>query len=303
MLYSSCLSSTELWHSECISYTVKVTPGTWTKDGLKQRNSELNVVVQLLSHVQLFVTLRRAARQASLSFTISWSLLKVMSIESVMPSNHLILCHPLLLLLSVFPSIRVFSSESVLCIRWPKYWSFNFSISLSNEYSESISFRMDWLDLLAVQGTLKSLPQHHSSKASILHHSAFFMVQLSHAYMTTRKTIALTLWTFVGKVMSLLFNTLSRFVITFLPRSKRLLISLLQSWSTVILEPRKRKSVIVSTFSPSVCQEVMGLDAMILVFWMLSFKPAFSLSSFTSSRGSLVPLCFKLCFGFNVVSK
>ena len=154
-----------------------------------------------------------------MSITISRSLLKLTSVEPVMPSNHLILCHPLLLLLSVFPSIRVFSSESVLCIRWPKYWSFNFSISLSNEYSESISFRMDWLDLLAVQGTLKSLLQHHSSKASILHHSAFFMVQLSHAYMTTRKTIALTIWTFVGKVMSLLFNTLSRFIKALLPRS------------------------------------------------------------------------------------
>ena len=220
-----------------------------------------------------------------------------------MPSNHLILSCPFLLLPSIFPIMRVFSNESVLRIRWPKYWSFSFSIRPSNEYSGLISFRIDWFDLLAVQETLQSLLQHHSSKASILHHSAFFMVQLSHAYMTTRETIALTIWTFVGKVMSLLFNTLSRFVIAFLPRSKRLLISWLQSWSTVILEPRKRKSVTVSTFSPSVCQEVMGLDAMILVFWMLSFKPAFSLSSFTSSRGSLVPLRFKLCFEFNVASK
>ena len=150
-----------------------------------------------------------------------------------MPSNHLILCHPLLLPPSIFPSIRVFSNESVLCIRWPKYWSFNFSISPSNEYSGLISFRMDWLDLLAVQGTLKSLLQHHSSKASILEHSAFFIVQLSHPYMTTRKTIALTRQTFVGKVMSLLFNMLSRFVIAFLPRSKCLLISWLQSPSAV----------------------------------------------------------------------
>ena len=148
-----------------------------------------------------------------------------MSIESVMPSNHLILCHPLLLLPSIFPSFRVFSSESALGIRWPKYWSFNFSISPSSEYLGLISFRMDWLDLLAVQGTLKSLLQHHSSKASILQCSAFFTVQLSHLYMTTGKTIALTRWTFVGKVTSLLFNMLSRLVITFLPWSKRLLIS------------------------------------------------------------------------------
>ena len=161
-----------------------------------------------------------AARQASLSITNSQSLLKLMSTESVLPSNHLILCHPLLLLPSIFPSIMVFSSESVLHISWPKYWSF--SISPSNEHPGLISFRMDWLDLLAVQGTLKSLLQHHSSKASVLQCSAFFMVQLSHPYMTTGKTIALTRWTFVGKVMSLLFNMLSRFVITFLPRSKHL---------------------------------------------------------------------------------
>ena len=146
-----------------------------------------------------------------------------MSIELVMPSNHLILCHPLLLLTSIFPSIRVFSNESVLCMRWPKYWSFSFNISPSNEHSGLISFKMDWLDLLAVQGTLKSLFQHHSSKAAILWLSAFFIVQLSHPYMTTGKTIALTRWTFVGKVMSLPFNMLSRLVITFLPRSKHLL--------------------------------------------------------------------------------
>ena len=164
-----------------------------------------------------------------------------MSIESVMSSNHLILCHPLLLPPSIFPSIRVFSNESVLHIRWTKYWSFSFSISPSNEYSRLISFRMDWLDLLAVQGTLKSLLQHHSSKASILRRSAFFEVQLSHPYMTTGKTIALTRRTFVGKVMSLHFNMLSRLVITFLPRSKRLLISWLQSPSAVILEPKKKK--------------------------------------------------------------
>ena len=165
------------------------------------------------------------ARQASLSITNFRSLLQLMSIKSVMSSNHLILCHPLLLPPSIFPTIRVFSSESVLCIRWPKYWSFSFSINPSNEYSGLISFRMDWLDLLAVQGSLKSLFQHHSSKASILQCSAFFIVQLSHPYMTIGKTTALTRWTFVCIVMSLLFNMLSRFVIGFLPRSKRLLIS------------------------------------------------------------------------------
>ena len=154
-----------------------------------------------------------AAHQASLSITNSWSLLRLMSIESVMPSNHLILCHPLLLLPSIFPSTRVFSNELVLCIRWPKYWSFSFSISPSNEHSGLISFRMDWLDFLAVQGTLKSLLQHHSSKASIFWHSAFFIVQLSLPYMTTGKTVALTRWTFVSKVMSLLFNMLSRLVV------------------------------------------------------------------------------------------
>ena len=157
------------------------------------------------------------------------SLPKLMSIESVMPSNQLILRHPLLLLPSIFPSIKVFSNESALHIRWPKYWSFSFSFSPSNEYPGLISFRMDWLDLLAVQGNLKSLLQHHSSKASILQCSTFFIIQLSHPYMTTGKTIALTRWTFVGKVMSLLFNMLSRLVITFLPRSKHLLISWLQS--------------------------------------------------------------------------
>ena len=202
--------------------------------------------VQLLSCVRLFVIPWTAANQASLSITNSQSLLKLMSIALVMLSNHLILCCPLLLPPSIFPSIRVFSNESVLCIRWPKYWSFSFSISPSNEYSGLISFSMDWLDLLAVQGTLKSLLQHHSSKASILQHSAFFIVQLSHPYLTTGKTIALTRWAFVGKVMSLLFNMLSRLVITFLPRSKHLLISWLQSPSEVILESPKIKSVIIT---------------------------------------------------------
>ena len=178
--------------------------------------------VQSLSRVQLFVTPRTAACQASLSITNSRSPSKPMSIELMMSFNHLILCRPLFLLPSMFPSIRVFSNESVLCIRCPNYSSFSFNISPSNEHSALISFRMAWLDLLAVQGTLKSLLQHHSSKASILRPSAFFIVQLSHPYMTTGKTIALTRWTFAGKVMSLLFNMLSRLVITFLPRSKRL---------------------------------------------------------------------------------
>ena len=219
--------------------------------------------VQSLSRVRVFVTPWTAARQASLSITNSRSLLKLMSIESVMPSSRLILCRQLLFLPSIFPSIRVFSNESVLRIRWPKDWSFSFSISPSNEYSGLISFRMDWVDHLAIQGTLKSLLQHHRSKASILQPSAIFIVQCSHPNMTTGKTIALTRWTFVGKVMSLLFNMLSRLVITFLPRSKRLLISWLQSPSAVILEPRKTKSLTVSTVSPSIRHEVMGPDAMI----------------------------------------
>ena len=193
--------------------------------------------VQSLSHVWLFATPRTGAHQASLSIANSWSLLKLMSIELVMPSNCLILCRPLLLPPSIFPSIRVFSNESVLHIRWSKYWSFSFSISPFNEYSALISFRMDWLDLLVVQGTLKSLLQHHSSKAWILRCSAFFIVQLSHPYMTTGKTIALARWTFVGRVMSLLFNMLSRLVITFVSRSKHLLISWLQSPSAVIFVP------------------------------------------------------------------
>ena len=175
--------------------------------------------VQPLHHVQLFATPRTAARQASLSIANSSSLIKLMSIELVMPSNHLSLCCPRLLLSSIFPSIKVLSNESVLCIRWPKYWSFIFSISPSNEYPGLIFFRMDWLDLLAVQGTLKSFLQHHSSKASILQHSPFFIVQLSHPYMTTGKTIALTTQTSVGKVISLLFNMLSSLIIAFLPKS------------------------------------------------------------------------------------
>ena len=182
-----------------------------------------------------------AAHQASLSIDNSQSLLKLMSIESVMPSNYLILCHPLFLLPSIFPSIRVFSNKSALRIRWPKHWSFSLNISPSNEYSGLISFRKDCLDILAVQGTLKSLLQHHSSKASVLRHSAFFIIQLSHPYMTTGKTIALTRWTFVGKVMSLLLNMLSRFVTALFLRNKHLLISWPQAPSVVILEPKKIK--------------------------------------------------------------
>jgi len=196
----------------------------------------------------------------------SQSLLKFMSIALVMLSNHLILCRPLPLQPSTFPGIRVFSNESALRIRWPKYWSFSFSISPSSEYSELISFRMDWFDLLAVQRTHKSLLQHHSSRASILWHSAFFRVQLSHPYVTTGKTIALTRQTFVDKVISLLFNMLSRLVIAFLPRSKCLLISWLRSPSAVILEPKKIKSITVSIVSPSICYDTMGPDAMIFIF-------------------------------------
>ena len=214
-----------------------------------------------------------AAHQASLSITNSWRLLELMSIEPVMPSNHLILCHPLLLP-SITRSIRVFSNESILHIR---YWSFSFNFNPSNEYSGLIFFRMDCFDLLEVQGTLKSLLQHHSTKASILKHSAFFMVQLSHPF---AKTIALTRWTFFGKALSLLFNTLSRYVIAFVPRSKHLVILWLQSPSEVILEPQENK-VFHGFHCFPIYLPVMGPDAMILVFWMLSFKPAFSLFSFT----------------------
>jgi len=222
--------------------------------------------MQSLSHVQLFAIPWTATRQASLSITNTRSLIKLIPIESIMPPNYLILCHPLLLPPSIFPSIRVFSNESVLHIRWPKYWSFSFSISPSNEYSGLISFRINWLDLLAVQGTLKSLLQYHSSKASILGHSAYFMVQISHPYMPTGKKIALTRWTLVSKVMSLLFNMLSTLVTAFLPRSKHLLVSWQQVPSAGILEPPKIKSVTVSIVSPSTCHELMGPDAMILVF-------------------------------------
>ena len=198
--------------------------------------------------------------------------------DAIQPSHPL--C-PLLLLTSISPSIKVFSNESALHNRWPKYWRFSFKISPSNKHPGLISFRVDWLDLLAVQGTLKSLLQHHSSKASILLRLAFFILQLSHPYMTTGKTIVLSRWIFAGKVMSLLLNMLFRLVIAFLPRSKCFLISWLQSPSAMILEPKKIKTVTGSIVSPSICHEVMGPDAMILVFWILSFKPAFSISSFT----------------------
>ena len=220
----------------------------------------------MLSHVQLFATPWTAERQVSLSITTSQSLLKLTSIESMMLSDHLILCHPLLLLPSIFPSIRVFSNEAVLCIRWPKYWSFSFSLSPSSEYSGLISIRVDRSDLLAIQGTLKSLLQHHRSKASILWCSAFFMVQPSHPYMTTGKNHSFDQTDFVGKVMFLFLNTLSRLVIALLPRSKHLLISWLQCPSAVIWESKKIKFLTVSIVSLSICHEVMEPDATISVF-------------------------------------
>ena len=247
-----------------MSFTERDRTAHWRKVGfLKSPHYSVSKSVQSLSHVRLFVTPWIAARQTSLSITYSCSLPRLMSIESVMQSNHLILCVPFISCFQSFPASRVFSNESALRIRWPKYWRFSFNISPSNEHPGLISIRMDWLDLLAVQGTLKSLLQHHSSKASIPQHSAFFLVQISHPSMTTGKNIALTGRTFVGKVISLLFNMLSRLVMTFLPRSNHLLISWLQSPSAVILEPQKIKS---DTVSPSISHEVMGPDAMILVF-------------------------------------
>ena len=233
----------------------------------------VHVVVQSFSPVQLFKTPRTAAHWASLSFTVSRSLLTLTSIELAMPPNHLILCRPRLLPPSVFPSIRVFSNQSALHIRWPEYWSFSFSISPSNEHPGLISLRMDSLDLLAVQGALRTLLQHHGSKASLLRPSAFFTVQLSHPYMPTGKTIALTRQTFVSKVMSLPFSTLSRWVITFLPRSKHLLISWLQSQSTVILEPKTVKSATASTYTHvhiyvSIPNSVFGIFCCSLLFWL-----------------------------------
>ena len=236
--------------------------------------------VQSFSYVQLFAMPWHEARQVSLYITNSRSLLKLMSNESVMPSNHFILCRPLFLLLSIFPNIRVFSNKSDLRISWPKYWSFSFSISPSNEHAWLISFRMDWLGLLAVQGlsgvfsstTVRSI---NSLELCLLYGPSLMS---GHDYW---KNHSLIIQTFVSKVMSLIFNMLSRFFIAFLPRRKDLLISWLQSPFAVILEPKKVKSAIVSIVSSSICHEVMGLDALILVFWMLSFKTAFSLSSFT----------------------
>ena len=247
-----------LFHKDCILYDLEIISLVLFKEIKNIQSPEYYICsfkpslcpfipVHSLSHVQLFVTPWTSVRQASLSITNSRSLFILMSIRSVMPSNHLILCHPLLCPPSINSRIRVFSNESILHIRWPKYWSFSFSISPSNEHSRLISFRMDMLDLLAVQGTLKSL-QHHSSKASILQHSAFFIVQISHPYMNTGRTKALTRWILVDKVMSLLFNMLSRLAITFLPRSNLLLISWLQSPSAVILEPPKIKSLTVTSF-------------------------------------------------------
>ena len=248
--------------------------------------------VQSLSRDRLFATPWTTAHQASLSITNAWSLPKLMSTDLVIPSNHLILCRPLLLLPSIFPSIRIFSNESALRIRWPKYCTFSFNIRTSNEHPGLISFRKDWLHLLAVQGTLKSLLQQHSLKHQFfgaqlslyihtLMYTFIWMYTFINPYMTTGKIIALTKQTFVDKAMSLLFKMLSRLVITFLPRIKCLLISWLQSPSAVILEPPKIKSATVSTVSPSISHEVREPDAMILVFWMLSFKPTFLLSSFT----------------------
>ena len=261
---------------------------------------------QSVSHVRLFVTLGTTAHlvvcwwSPGEGFSVLHHLLrmlKLMSIESVMPSNHLILCHPLLLLPSIFPSIGVFSQELALCIRWPKYWSFSYSISPSNEYSGLISFRKkkiegNWLvwSPCSPRDSQESFPTTQFQNID-LWYSAFLLVQLSHPYMTTGKTIALTIWNFVDKVMSLLFNTLSGFVTAFLPRSKHLLISWLQSLSAVILEPKKIKSVTVSIVSPSICHDVMGPDAMIFVFeyWVLSqlFYSLLSTSSRDSSSSSL----------------
>ena len=217
------------------------------------------VVVQSLCHVLFFATLWNVACQASRSFPISHNLLKLMSVQSVMPFIHLVLCHPLLLLPLICASTRVFFNESALGIKWPKYWSFHLRFSHSNDYSGLVSSRMDWLDLLAVQWTLKSLLQHHRSKALVLWHSAFFMVQLSHPYMTTGTGKN-------GKVMFLLFNMLSRFVIASLPRSQYHLTSWLQLPSAVILEPKKIKFFTIFIVSPSICHEVMGPDAMIFIF-------------------------------------
>ena len=249
--------------------------------------------VQSLSHVRLFATPWITACQASVSITNSRNSPKLMCIELVMPSSHLILGCPLLLLPSIFPSIRVFFNESTLCMTWPKYWSFSFSISPSNEHPGLVSFRMDRL----VGSPCSGRDSQESSPAPQFKSINSLALSFLHSPTLTSihdhwKTIALTRWTFIGKVMSLFFNMLSKLVITFLPRSKCLLISWLQSPSTVILEPQKIKSDTVSTISPSICHEVMGLDAMIFVSWMLSFKPTFHSPLSLSSRGFLVPLHF-----------
>ena len=250
------------------------------------------VIARSLSHVRLFVTPRTAACLAPLTSTISeFAHIYVGCVSDAI--NHLILCCSLLLVPSVFPSIRVFSNESAFHIRWPKYGSFSFSFGPSNGYSGLISFRTDWFNLLAFQETFKSLLLHHNLKASILQLSVFFVIQLWHPYMTTGKNIALTKWIFVGKVISLLFNVLSRFVIAFLPRSKHLLISWLQSPSAVILEPEKIRSATASTFLPYICHEMMGTDAMILVFLNVSSQLFHSPLS-PLSVSSLAPLCFQL---------
>ena len=249
------------------------------------------IVVRWQCHVWLLVTPWTAAHYVSLSFTVSWSLLKHMSIELVMLSNHHILCHPLLLPTSIFPSIKIFSKESALPIRWPKYWSFTFSAIPSNEYSGLISFRIDWFDLLAVQGTLKCLLQHYSSKASILQCSAFFVVQLSHPYMTTGKTIALAIQTCVGKGISLLFNMLSRFVIAFPTRRRHLLISWLQSPSAVILEPKKIKVYGIVCRRMDRTQHTVVFMAMIYCSEGVQRKVSKGKSRRTKSRGSQVQVC------------
>ena len=285
----SCVSAMSLRHHiQGSGTTVNKEHGTGTLALLNEMFQRAFIQfssLQSLSRVQLFATPWTAACRASLSITNSRSSPKLMSIESVMSSSHLIFCRPLLLLPPIPPSIGVFSNESTLRMRWPKYRSFSFSISPSNEYLGLISFRMDWLDLLAVQGTLKSLLQHHSLKASILQRSAFFTVQLSHPYMTTGKTIALTRRTFVGKVMSLLLNMLSRLVITFLPGSRHLLISWLQSPSAVILEPQKIKSDTVSPVSPSISHEV--LISQLIHWWSKSHDH----TQQQGKLGNVVQLC------------
>ena len=271
-----------------VSFWIMIFFGYMTRSGISE------LYVQFSSVTQSCPTLCIPMNHSTPGLPVHHQLLESTQTHVHWVSDAIQLTHPLLSPSPAFnlSQLRVFSNEPALRIRWPKYWSFSFNIRPTNEHPRLISFRMDWLDLLAVQRTLKSLLQYHSSKASVLQCSAFFIVQLSHPYMTTGKTIALTTWTFVGKAMSLLFNMLSRLVITFLPRSKHLLIFWLQSPSAVILEPRKVKSDTVSTVSPSICHEVMGLDAMISVFWMLRKKQLFHSPLSLLSRGFLVTLHF-----------